>query len=172
MSEAGSKQYPLKTARTFIHSLWSRVLWLDFVDSLARWKSEGKVAVWLRVPITMSRCAAAAAGRGFTFHHAQERHAVLSLWMGAGESKLPGFATHQIGVAGREIPSALPDNVQQRAEWELNACPNSMSEHVLSTWQGKKIPLFWFYLAKPNRGMLTSLVCLEWNHSTGPRGRI
>ncbi|XP_051916300.1 nucleoside diphosphate-linked moiety X motif 6 [Hippocampus zosterae] len=72
-------------------------------DSLARWKSEGKVAVWLRVPIAMSRCAGAAAASGFTFHHAQERHAVLSLWMGAGESKLPGFATHQIGVAGAVV---------------------------------------------------------------------
>ncbi|XP_037119006.1 nucleoside diphosphate-linked moiety X motif 6 [Syngnathus acus] len=72
-------------------------------DSLARWKSEGKVAVWLRVPIAMSRCAAAASAHGFTFHHAQERHAVLSLWMGVGESRLPHFATHQIGVAGAVV---------------------------------------------------------------------
>ncbi|XP_061643478.1 nucleoside diphosphate-linked moiety X motif 6 isoform X2 [Phyllopteryx taeniolatus] len=70
-------------------------------DSLAQWKSEGKLAVWLRVPIAMSRCAAAAAcAHGFTFHHAQDRYAVLSLWMGGGESRLPRFATHQVGVAG------------------------------------------------------------------------
>ncbi|XP_077465477.1 nucleoside diphosphate-linked moiety X motif 6 [Stigmatopora argus] len=73
-------------------------------DSLARWKAEGKVAVWLRVPIAMSRCAAAAASaHGFRFHHARDHHAVLSLWMGEGESRLPRYATHQIGVAGAVV---------------------------------------------------------------------
>ncbi|XP_010783702.1 fibroblast growth factor 4A-like [Notothenia coriiceps] len=69
-------------------------------DSLVQWKSEGKVAVWLRVPISLSRCAAAASEHGFSFHHAKHDHTVLSLWLGEGESRLPGFATHQIGVAG------------------------------------------------------------------------
>lgn len=70
--------------------------------SLLRWKAEGKTAVWLRVPIPLSRCAAAASAHGFTFHHAKDDHAVLALWMGDGESRLPGFATHQVGVAGRD----------------------------------------------------------------------
>uniref|UniRef100_A0A673A4P8 Nucleoside diphosphate-linked moiety X motif 6 n=1 Tax=Sphaeramia orbicularis TaxID=375764 RepID=A0A673A4P8_9TELE len=46
----------------------------------------------------LSRCAAAASTHGFTFHHAKHDHTVLALWMGEGESRLPGFATHQIGV--------------------------------------------------------------------------
>ncbi|XP_061833268.1 nucleoside diphosphate-linked moiety X motif 6 [Nerophis lumbriciformis] len=71
--------------------------------SVARWKEEGKVAVWLRVPIALSRCAAAAAAHGFVFHHARDRHAVLALWMGGGPSRLPGFATHQVGVAGAVV---------------------------------------------------------------------
>ncbi|XP_042348896.1 nucleoside diphosphate-linked moiety X motif 6 [Plectropomus leopardus] len=71
--------------------------------SLARWKAEGKVAVWLRVPISLSRCAAAASTHGFSFHHAKPDHAVLALWLGEGESRLPGFATHQIGVAGAAV---------------------------------------------------------------------
>ncbi|XP_061747584.1 nucleoside diphosphate-linked moiety X motif 6 [Nerophis ophidion] len=71
--------------------------------SVARWKEEGKVAVWLQVPIALSRCAAAAAAHGFVFHHARERHAVLALWVGAGPSRLPGFATHQVGVAGAVV---------------------------------------------------------------------
>ncbi|XP_054454010.1 nucleoside diphosphate-linked moiety X motif 6 [Anoplopoma fimbria] len=78
---------------------FSRVL----QDSLAQWKAEGKVAVWLRVPISLSRCAAAASTHGFTFHHAKHDHAVLALWLGDGESRLPGFATHQIGVAGAVV---------------------------------------------------------------------
>ncbi|KAF3838786.1 hypothetical protein F7725_010554 [Dissostichus mawsoni] len=59
-------------------------------DSLIQWKSEGKVAVWLRVPISLSRCAAAASEHGFSFHHAKHDHTVLSLWLGEGESRLPG----------------------------------------------------------------------------------
>ncbi|MEQ2289372.1 hypothetical protein AMECASPLE_032326 [Ameca splendens] len=69
-------------------------------DSLVQWKADGKMAVWLQVPISLSRCAAAAAAHGFTFHHAKSDHAMLALWMGEGESRLPGFATHQVGVAG------------------------------------------------------------------------
>ncbi|XP_028315097.1 nucleoside diphosphate-linked moiety X motif 6 [Gouania willdenowi] len=72
-------------------------------ESLIQWKAEGKVAVWLRVPISLSRCAAAASTHGFSFHHAINDHAVLCLWLGAGESRLPGFATHQVGVAGAVV---------------------------------------------------------------------
>nr|XP_057908899.1 nucleoside diphosphate-linked moiety X motif 6 [Doryrhamphus excisus] len=72
-------------------------------ESLARWKEEGKVAVWLRVPMALSRCAASAAAQGFTFHHAQDHHAVLALWLGEGHSRLPCYATHQVGVAGAVV---------------------------------------------------------------------
>lgn len=71
-------------------------------DSLLQWKAEGKAAVWLRVPISLSRCAAAASTHGFAFHHAKDDHTVLALWLREGESRLPGFATHQVGVAGRD----------------------------------------------------------------------
>ncbi|KAF7228660.1 nucleoside diphosphate-linked moiety X motif 6 isoform X2 [Nothobranchius furzeri] len=40
-------------------------------DSLSQWKAEGRMAVWLRVPMSLSRCAAAASSHGFTFHHAR-----------------------------------------------------------------------------------------------------
>ncbi|XP_053734618.1 nucleoside diphosphate-linked moiety X motif 6 [Synchiropus splendidus] len=72
-------------------------------DSLARWKSEGRIAVWLHVPVALSRFAAAAFTHGFTFHHARDDHAVMCLWMGDGDSRLPRFATHQIGVAGAVV---------------------------------------------------------------------
>lgn len=77
-------------------------------DSLLRWKSEGKVAVWLRVPISLSRCTAAASTHGFAFHHAKDDYAVLALWLGEGESRLPGFATHQVGVAGTDLSRWKP----------------------------------------------------------------
>ncbi|XP_076148273.1 nucleoside diphosphate-linked moiety X motif 6 [Alosa pseudoharengus] len=72
-------------------------------DSLASWRGEGKIAVWLHIPISLSRLASAAATHGFTFHHARNDQAVLCLWMGEGESRLPGFATHQVGVAGAVV---------------------------------------------------------------------
>lgn len=70
-------------------------------DSLATWRGDGKIAVWLHIPISLCRLASAAATHGFTFHHAHNDQAVLCLWMGEGESRLPGFATHQVGVAGK-----------------------------------------------------------------------
>ncbi|KAL7861095.1 hypothetical protein AOLI_G00174440 [Acnodon oligacanthus] len=72
-------------------------------DSLSQWRSEGRIAVWLYVPLAQCRLAEAAAVHGFTFHHALGDTAVLSLWMGSGESRLPGYATHQVGVAGAVV---------------------------------------------------------------------
>lgn len=71
------------------------------LESVCVWRSEGRVAVWLHVPLCRSRLAEAAALQGFNYHHAVRDEAVLSLWMGDGESRLPSYATHQVGVAGK-----------------------------------------------------------------------
>uniref|UniRef100_A0A8B9R0W0 Nucleoside diphosphate-linked moiety X motif 6 n=1 Tax=Anas platyrhynchos TaxID=8839 RepID=A0A8B9R0W0_ANAPL len=34
------------------------------------------------------------------FHHAESGSATLTRWLGEGPSRLPGYATHQLGVAG------------------------------------------------------------------------
>ncbi|KAK4819192.1 hypothetical protein QYF61_026666 [Mycteria americana] len=69
-------------------------------DAVARWREEGRVAIWLRIPILQSRFVAAAASQGFAFHHAEQGSSTLTLWLGEGPSRLPGYATHQLGVAG------------------------------------------------------------------------
>ncbi|XP_071411652.1 nucleoside diphosphate-linked moiety X motif 6 [Pithys albifrons albifrons] len=69
-------------------------------ESVAQWRQEGRIAVWLRVPILQSGLVAAAASQGFAFHHAEHGSSTLTLWLGEGPSRLPGFATHQVGVAG------------------------------------------------------------------------
>ncbi|XP_054060283.1 nucleoside diphosphate-linked moiety X motif 6 [Rissa tridactyla] len=69
-------------------------------DAVARWREEGRLAVWLHVPILQSGFAAAAASQGFDFHHAEQGSSTLTLWLGEGPSRLPGYATHQLGVAG------------------------------------------------------------------------
>ncbi|XP_070692893.1 nucleoside diphosphate-linked moiety X motif 6 [Pempheris klunzingeri] len=108
-------------------------------DSLLEWKAEGKVAVWLRVPISLSRCAAAAATHGFTFHHAKDDHAVLALWLGEGESRLPGFATHQIGVAGAVVDESngkvlvVQDRNKTKNAWKFPGGLSDPGENIGAT---------------------------------------
>ncbi|XP_058523325.1 nucleoside diphosphate-linked moiety X motif 6 [Ochotona princeps] len=68
--------------------------------AIKQWQSEGRIAVWLHVPILQSRLITPAASLGFHFHHAEHDSATLTLWLGEGASRLPGYATHQVGVAG------------------------------------------------------------------------
>ncbi|XP_038203286.1 nucleoside diphosphate-linked moiety X motif 6 isoform X2 [Arvicola amphibius] len=68
--------------------------------AVQRWRSEGRVAAWLHVPILQSHFIAPAASLGFHFHHAESDSSTLTLWLGEGPSRLPGYATHQVGVAG------------------------------------------------------------------------
>lgn len=58
------------------------------------------MAVWLHVPILQSHFITSAASLGFRFHHADAHSSTLTLWLGDGPSRLPGYATHQVGVAG------------------------------------------------------------------------
>ncbi|XP_037531548.1 nucleoside diphosphate-linked moiety X motif 6 [Nematolebias whitei] len=107
--------------------------------SLVRWKSEGKLAVWLRVPISLSRCAAAASAHGFSFHHAKEDHAVLALWLGGGESRLPGFATHQVGVAGAVVDEStgkvlvVQDKNKTKNVWKFPGGLSDPGENIGAT---------------------------------------
>ncbi|XP_033989693.1 nucleoside diphosphate-linked moiety X motif 6 [Trematomus bernacchii] len=108
-------------------------------DSLVQWKSEGKVAVWLRVPISLSRCAAAASEHGFSFHHAKHDHTVLSLWLGEEESRLPGFATHQIGVAGAVVDESngkvlvVQDRNKTMNAWKFPGGLSDLAENIGTT---------------------------------------
>uniref|UniRef100_A0A3B5ANG6 Nucleoside diphosphate-linked moiety X motif 6 n=1 Tax=Stegastes partitus TaxID=144197 RepID=A0A3B5ANG6_9TELE len=104
-----------------------------------QWKAEGKVAVWLRVPISLSRCAAAASAHGFTFHHAKNDHAVLALWLGEDESRLPGFATHQIGVAGAVVDESsgkvlvVQDRNKTKNAWKFPGGLSDPGENIGAT---------------------------------------
>ncbi|XP_066429878.1 nucleoside diphosphate-linked moiety X motif 6 isoform X1 [Eleutherodactylus coqui] len=72
--------------------------WLQ--GALKRWREEGRIAVWLHIPIMLSGLITCAASEGFTFHHAEKDTSTLTLWLKNGPNKLPGYATHQVGVAG------------------------------------------------------------------------
>lgn len=74
---------------------------LSILAAIQRWRSEGRVAAWLHIPILQSHFIAPAASLGFHFHHAESDSSTLTLWLGEGPSRLPGYATHQVGVAGQ-----------------------------------------------------------------------
>ncbi|KPP65495.1 nucleoside diphosphate-linked moiety X motif 6-like [Scleropages formosus] len=107
-------------------------------DSVRRWKAEGRVAVWLRVPVSHGRLLPAAASQGFAFHHARGDRATLSLWLGPGTCRLPDFATHQVGVAGtfrlpaRSPVSPVPSHLNRHAVLRLPLIPSS--HPVKSFW--------------------------------------
>ncbi|KAK3552853.1 hypothetical protein QTP86_024275 [Hemibagrus guttatus] len=108
-------------------------------ESLCVWSSEGRVAVWLHVPLCRSRLAEAAALQGFTYHHAIRDKAVLSLWMGDGESRLPNYATHQIGVAGAVVNQSngkvlvVQDKNRAKNMWKFPGGLSNPSENIGDT---------------------------------------
>ncbi|XP_056134128.1 nucleoside diphosphate-linked moiety X motif 6 [Lampris incognitus] len=108
-------------------------------ESLSQWKVEGKMAVWLHVPISLSRCAAAASAHGFSFHHAKPNQAVLALWLGQGQSRLPGFATHQIGVAGAVVDESngkvlvVQDKNKTKNAWKFPGGLSDPGENIGET---------------------------------------
>ncbi|XP_056659488.1 nucleoside diphosphate-linked moiety X motif 6 isoform X2 [Monodelphis domestica] len=74
--------------------------WTWLQASIQQWRAEGRIAVWLHVPIFQSQFISPAASLGLRFHHAESDASLMTLWLGEGPSRLPGYATHQVGVAG------------------------------------------------------------------------
>ena len=73
----------------------------DLSASVAAWRADGTVAVWISCPALAADCIVAAAGLGFTYHHAEGDQAMLSLWLSTeSENKIPTYATHTVGVGG------------------------------------------------------------------------
>ncbi|XP_078532942.1 nucleoside diphosphate-linked moiety X motif 6 [Lissotriton helveticus] len=101
-------------------------------DSIKQWKAEGRIAVWLHIPIQQSRLIASAASEGFTFHHAEATCATMTLWLGDGHSRLPGYATHQVGVAGAVLDEdtgkvlVVQDKNKTTNAWKF---PGGLSDH-------------------------------------------
>uniref|UniRef100_H0WT86 Nucleoside diphosphate-linked moiety X motif 6 n=3 Tax=Otolemur garnettii TaxID=30611 RepID=H0WT86_OTOGA len=99
--------------------------------AIQQWRSEGRIAVWLHIPILQSRFIAPAASLGFCFHHAKSDSSTLTLWLGEGPSRLPGYATHQVGVGGAVFDEStrkilvVQDRNQLKNMWTF---PGGMSE--------------------------------------------
>lgn len=64
--------------------------------SLAFWRAEGRRGVWLQVPLEQAALVGHAVAAGFTFHHAEPTHVMLTHWLPGGASPLPANASHQV----------------------------------------------------------------------------
>ncbi|XP_022086140.1 nucleoside diphosphate-linked moiety X motif 6-like isoform X2 [Acanthaster planci] len=69
-------------------------------ESLSQWRLESRTAVWLKFPKEQCHLIPLAAKQGFELHHAKDGHVVMSRWLRQDASRLPRYATHQVGVAG------------------------------------------------------------------------
>ncbi|XP_048461313.1 nucleoside diphosphate-linked moiety X motif 6 isoform X2 [Rhincodon typus] len=105
-------------------------------DAIKHWKAEGRVAVWLHVPILQSRFIPGAAAQGFTFHHAEKNQSTLALWLAKGESRLPAYATHQVGVAGAVFDEAtgkvlvVQDKNKTKNAWKFPGGLSDLGEDI------------------------------------------
>jgi len=70
-------------------------------NSLKHYRELGFRAVWLKVPKhQMLQASIATTYCNFDLHHAKSEYLMLNKWLDKGASRLPGFATHYIGVGG------------------------------------------------------------------------
>jgi hypothetical protein len=113
---------------------------LDLASSLAVWRKDGTVAVWVQCPIAAAGCITEASEHGFTFHHAEGQTAMLSLWLSENpENKIPPFATHTIGVGGfvlnerREVLVVKELASGATAQWKLPGGLGDLGEDLGQT---------------------------------------
>lgn len=122
------------------NKLDSKVFEITLRNSLENWLSENRSAVWIYLPIDLSHLAAIAARHGFKYHHAENNEAVLCKWLNQDcESKIPMFATHQVGVAGivyREDTQQLlmiQDRNMVRQLWKFPGGAANLGENIEQT---------------------------------------
>jgi 8-oxo-dGTP pyrophosphatase MutT (NUDIX family) len=74
--------------------------------TLVACREMGKSSLWVEVPMSRSSLMEDMAEFGLRFHHAEGEAAVLNLWLQDGQvSKIPVFATHNVGVGGLVVNS-------------------------------------------------------------------
>jgi 8-oxo-dGTP pyrophosphatase MutT (NUDIX family) len=74
--------------------------------TVAACRQMGKSSLWVEVPMCRASLVEDMAEFGLRFHHAEGETAVLNLWLRDGQaSKIPAFATHNVGVGGLVVNS-------------------------------------------------------------------
>eukprot|EP01017_Pseudomicrothorax_dubius_P026613 TRINITY_DN2987_c0_g1_i1.p1 TRINITY_DN2987_c0_g1~~TRINITY_DN2987_c0_g1_i1.p1 ORF type:complete len:254 (+),score=29.23 TRINITY_DN2987_c0_g1_i1:64-825(+) len=78
----------------------------DFMKSCVE---EKRRSVWCKIPIGKSELIPFVVKHGFTFHHAETDFVMLTKWLAEGQSMLPSYVTHQVGVGGLVIREETKD---------------------------------------------------------------
>jgi 8-oxo-dGTP pyrophosphatase MutT (NUDIX family) len=100
--------------------------------------------VWFYLPIELAGYAQVLGKYGFTFHNAENNMCVLNLWLAEDRaSKIPVFATHQMGVAGVVHRSdkggklgqilAIKDRNMVKEAWKLPGGAADLGENLQDT---------------------------------------
>jgi len=93
-------------------------------------------AVWVEVPISRASLIEQAATCGFTFHQAEGSTALLSKWLEESESRIPTYATHQVGVGAVVINSRTDEILCVREKsnnyrpWKMPGGLAELGEHL------------------------------------------
>lgn len=75
-------------------------------NTISSCKEIGLSSLWIQIPMSRGRLLEDMVDAGLQFHHAEGEIANLLLWLGEGESKVPTYATHQIGVGAVVVNSS------------------------------------------------------------------
>jgi len=67
--------------------------------SMAVWRSDGILVVWMEIPIANAALVPIAVDAGFSYHHAGEGYLLLTCALREG-SNIPPYASHYIGAGG------------------------------------------------------------------------
>eukprot|EP00878_Enallax_costatus_P032166 GHUV01035277.1.p1 GENE.GHUV01035277.1~~GHUV01035277.1.p1 ORF type:complete len:254 (+),score=37.71 GHUV01035277.1:51-812(+) len=89
-------------------------------QSLKAWSEQGKRGVWLKIPRELSQLIPIAVEPGFTFHHAEQDHVMMTKWLPEDlGNTLPPNASHQVGVGAIVVNSRQEMLVVQEANGPL-----------------------------------------------------
>ena len=70
----------------------------ELSNHMAKWQTDGKQGIWMKVPLQCAVCVAPVAAVGFKYHHAIEEYAMLTKWLPKTPCPLPLYAFTRIGV--------------------------------------------------------------------------
>ena len=81
---------------------------LNIKKSLETYEIKGLSAVWLKIPVSLSKFVEPSIKFGFGFHHCDKSNIVLTKWLLKDiPNKIPEYATHFGGVGGIYIFSVF-----------------------------------------------------------------
>ena len=95
----------------------------------------GKTSIWAYVPMNRAGLLEDFHACGLRFHHAFDETAVLNLWLTQGESKIPDFATHNVGVGAVVINSrdeilCVREQRRNYMPWKTPTGLTELGEHI------------------------------------------